>query len=170
MEWPEVYGHLAKDPNDQAAHGFLGAKVAVWASRDLSDRTAEDREDVVAEACAMAVIKFSAARGPDTFLGFVKGHYLNARNRLLQVRRANSLEEFDPPAPPPPGPTREEREVLRACLENLSDREREAVEMKYLREATHDQIARALNITTQNARVIVFRGLARLRECVRSNW
>lgn len=170
MEWPELYGRLAKDPNDEAAHDSLNAKVAVWARRDLSDHTAEDREDVVAETCAMAVIKFSSARGSDTFLGFVKGQYLNARKRLLRGIRAHSLQHFDPPAPDLPGPTREEREVLRECLAGLPERERQAVEMKYLREATHDQIARVLDISTQNARVILFRGLARLRHCVESNW
>ena len=48
--------------------------------------------------------------------------------------------------------------------------ERQAVQLRYLEDASADEIAAALGVTPNNARQIVFVGLDRLRRLVRREW
>jgi RNA polymerase sigma factor (sigma-70 family) len=171
MLWVEIYSRLARDRNDMMAFTALQHRVARWAERQLtSPACRSERDDVVAETCAAVVLGLDEAYGPDTFAGFVYGHYLNARRRALRSVRRGTVP-FGDQDPPDPAErtesTADELALLERCLAELPPRERRAVEMRYFAEASAGEIASALSVTEVNARRIVFNGLARLR---RSAW
>lgn len=167
MEWSEIYRRLRRRLDDGEAWTALEEKVRRWVRRDLWTRGSEVVDDVVADTCSDAVMGLAAARGPDTFAGFVSGHYLNARRRALSaLARTQPLEGIDPPAPEAEeGPDEEELAILRRCLGALPERERRAVELRFFEEAPYDQVSGDLGVTGGNARRIVFNALARLRRC-----
>jgi RNA polymerase sigma-70 factor, ECF subfamily len=61
---------------------------------------------------------------------------------------------------------------LEDCLSQLSRRAREVVRLGFVDARNHDEVAAALDITPQNARVMRHRTLASLRECMakRLSW
>jgi RNA polymerase sigma-70 factor, ECF subfamily len=61
---------------------------------------------------------------------------------------------------------------LEDCLSQLSKRARDVVRLGYVEAQGHDEVAAALEITPQNARVLRHRTLASLRECMskRMSW
>jgi RNA polymerase sigma-70 factor (ECF subfamily) len=61
---------------------------------------------------------------------------------------------------------------LEDCLSQLSRRARELIRLGYLESRGHDEVARALDISESNARVLRHRTLASLRECMskRMSW
>jgi RNA polymerase sigma factor (sigma-70 family) len=128
-------------------------------------------EDAVADTCSTVVVCFDAARAADTFSGFVYGHYMNVRRRLIRSQRnEGTLEGVDISEPfsteIETGPGERELGALKLCLGELHEREQRAVGMRYWEEAPPDQIAGALGVTAANARQIVFRALAKLRRCI----
>lgn len=61
---------------------------------------------------------------------------------------------------------------LEDCVSQLSRRAREVVRLGFVEARDHEEVAAALNITPQNARVMRHRTLASLRECMakRMSW
>lgn len=61
---------------------------------------------------------------------------------------------------------------LEDCLSQLSRRAREVVRLGFVDALDHEEVARELDITPQNARVLRHRSLASLRECMskRLSW
>lgn len=61
---------------------------------------------------------------------------------------------------------------LEDCLSQLSGRARELIRLGYMESRGHDEVARALDISESNARVLRHRTLANLRECMskRMSW
>ena len=55
---------------------------------------------------------------------------------------------------------------LTACLNRLSTRERSVIIMTFYDEQRHDEVARALDLSSENVRVIWHRALGRLRNCM----
>ncbi len=53
-----------------------------------------------------------------------------------------------------------------AMIRQLSDIQKQAIEMRYVNDRTFEQIAESLNVKPSNARQIVSRGIKRLRELV----
>jgi RNA polymerase sigma factor (sigma-70 family) len=144
--------------------------VAAWARRDIAN--ASDRDDAVAEACIGAVLGLDKAYGATTFVGFVRGHYLNARRRVSQRTAWPSvpLDSIDVPAPQPDEVSPDELSLLERCLAQLSARMRRAVELRYLQGATTQDIAQELGVSISNARQLVSRGLVALEHCARATW
>lgn len=171
LDWPEIYRRLKLNYEDEVAWMALEGRVREWARPALWQNGWHVVDDVVADTCATVALAIAQARGAPTFAGFVYGHFLNARNRALAERRALVEPiEIDPPAAEPTLPTPDEIELLRQCLARLSERERLAVEQRYLDDAPYAAVAELLLVAENNARQIAFRGLARLRECVRGAW
>jgi RNA polymerase sigma factor (sigma-70 family) len=177
LDWAEIYDRLAADRGDELAWVGMASWVGLWARHGrwrIADLGDEAVEDAVAETCAMAVARFEKARGAETFVGFVYGHFLNVRQRLLRDEKAPVvLIDFKVPDLPdelvePPAP--DELALLHACLDGLAPRERRAVELRYYQDAPAARIAAALGVTVGNARRIVFNGLARLRACFERAW
>jgi RNA polymerase sigma factor (sigma-70 family) len=169
-DWAQIYIRLRQDANDAVAMDALVQAVAAWARSDLSN--ASDREDVVAETCATAVLGLDRAYGAETFDGFVRGHYFNARRRVSQrsARSALPLDTVDMPSPPAVEVHHDELALLQRCLAELPARMRRAVELRYFNGASAQDIARELGVSTPNARQIVSRGLASLQRCAQRTW
>jgi RNA polymerase sigma factor (sigma-70 family) len=171
VDWATICTRLRADTNDQAAWDALEARVRVWAHGRLRGLSREIVEDAVADACASVVLDLPAARGPETFKGFVLGKCLNVAKgafRLDQLERISierTLDIADGPAEAADDPR---FAVLDACLDRLPDRDRRAVELRYFAKARAEQIARELHVSEGNARRIVFNGVNRLRKCAQA--
>ena len=171
MDWATICTRLRVDSNDQAAWDALEARVRIWAFGRLRGLGSEIVEDAIADMCASVVLDLPAARGPDTFRGFVLGKCLNVAkgavrlaelervflDRAVELADVSSAEGDDP-----------RFAVLDACLERLPDRDRRAVELRYFAKARAEQIARELRVSEVNARRIVFNGVNRLRKCAQA--
>src|SRR5688572_19153922 len=76
---------LRLDANDQAAWDALDARVRSWATVRLRDLRPDLVEDAVADMCSSVVMDLPAARGPDTFKGFVLGKCLNVAKGAVRL-------------------------------------------------------------------------------------
>jgi RNA polymerase sigma-70 factor (ECF subfamily) len=171
MEWSDIYDRLLADRNDGEAWDALWARVLGWARRALWQRGWYAVEDAVEETCAAVVLSLEKAQGPATFSGFAYGHFLNARRRAQRGVMTEPLpDEGTAHASDSPGQEdvvpEEDIDVLRHCLDALPERERRAVQLRYFEDAPALRIAEALETSEGNARQIVFRAIAHLRECV----
>jgi RNA polymerase sigma factor (sigma-70 family) len=169
LDWPEIYAGLVRNPDDPQAWASLEQRVRQWAQPALWQLGWHMVDDAVADTCSSALIALSAAKGADTFAGFVYGHYLNVRRRVLaSVHRSEApLDALEPAAPIDLEVLDERVTILRSCLEALPGRDREAIRLRYFEECSAEKIAAALNVSVGNARRIVFNGLARLRRCMK---
>ena len=171
MDWATICTRLRFDANDQAAWDALEARVRAWALGRLRGLSSEIVEDAVADMCASVVMDLAAARGPDTFKGFVLGKCLNVAKgayRLAEQERVSldrAVELADVPSEAADDPR---FAVLDHCLERLPERDRRAVELRYFAKARAEQIARELRVSEGNARRIVFNGVNRLRKCAQA--
>jgi RNA polymerase sigma factor (sigma-70 family) len=55
---------------------------------------------------------------------------------------------------------------LDACMDGLPARERLAVDMRFLKEHSYDEVAEKLKVKYENARRIVFNAKQLLRKCI----
>ncbi len=166
MGWDELYSRLRRDPNDGAAWGVLEACVWSWACGQLREYGWVVIADVVDETCATVVIRLDEARWPDTFQGFAYGYYLDVRRRLLRREEGAgaSVEAYGSRTDVSAGADADqELGILEECHELLPGQERRAIDLRYFEEAGFQAIAAILGISEDNARRLVFSGLARLR-------
>ena len=84
MDWEEIYCRLELDNNDSAAWQTLERRVTSWGRAVFWSRGTHVVQDAVADTCAAVALNLGDARGPDTFAGFVYGHFLTVRRRLLR--------------------------------------------------------------------------------------
>jgi RNA polymerase sigma-70 factor (ECF subfamily) len=97
--------------------------------------------------------------------------YRIATNRVTDYHRTkkptDAFDEtvHDRPSTLPSAPDEIDRDILgrklEACLEQLNERERMAVTMKYYAQCENTEIAEALGVTPNNAGVILHRALAK---------
>jgi RNA polymerase sigma factor (sigma-70 family) len=171
VDWATICTRLRFDSNDQAAWDALESWVRVWAVDRLRGLSSETVEDAIADMCASVVMDIAAARGPDTFRGFVLGKCLNVAKgafRLAELERVSldrAIELADVPSETADDPR---FAVLDHCLERLPERDRRAVELRYFAKARAEQIAQELRVSAGNARRIVFNGVNRLRKCAQA--
>jgi RNA polymerase sigma factor (sigma-70 family) len=163
VDWIEIYECLAADLNDASGWNAIEALIRPWAQSAAADRGWSAVDDLVADTCAEVAVTFDRARGSQTFGGFVWGHFLNCRKKAWKVRQSEPLDpdSRDNPVDLP----EEEYVVLRQCVADLPERERQAVELRYFEDASTREIAEALGVTETNARQLIFRGLHRLAKC-----
>jgi RNA polymerase sigma factor (sigma-70 family) len=170
VEWQEIYSRLRRDREDGQAWGALDQRVRTWARPELWGRGWHVVDDVVADTCSAVVVGLEGAHGGDTFAGFVRGHYLNARRRALREghRPEVSLAPgLDVPAPAPETwPDEDELGALRRCLAVLPPRERDAVRLRHFEGRSSAEMGSELGVTEGNARRILCLGMARLRRCL----
>jgi RNA polymerase sigma factor (sigma-70 family) len=171
VDWATICMRLRLDANDRAAWEALDARVRSWAYERLRGLRPEILEDAVADMCSSVVMDLPAARGPDTFRGFVIGKCLNVAKgavRLAERQRVPLDQVLDLPSRASAEHDDPRFQVLDRCLEGLPDRELRAVELRYYADARTDQIARELRVTEGNARRIIFNGVNRLRKCAQA--
>ena len=173
MDWESLYLRLTRDCEDALAWRALERRVESWARAVFRGRGSSVVEDVVAETCASVALAIAGARGPETFSGFVYGHFLNVRRRALRavssIQSSQSLEGVEiAAAAAADEPDPDAIALLHQALNYLPERERRAVTLRYFHELPSAGIAAELGVTSGNARRIVFNGLRRLRTHLRS--
>jgi RNA polymerase sigma factor (sigma-70 family) len=154
------------DREDAAAWSTLEQRIRSWARAQLSTVGTDLVEDTVEDTCAAVSLSLERAYGAETFAGFVYGHYLNVRRRVLRIhaRRVTAKPvAFDLPAPEVEPPVSGNHSGLYAMLQMLPSRERTAVALRYLEGASAAEIGLVLGVSEVNARQLVHRGLSRLR-------
>jgi RNA polymerase sigma factor (sigma-70 family) len=166
MDWQEIFARLSADPEDALAWSHLQRQVRVWARREFRAHGWHCVEDVVVDTCSAVATGMRRAYGPETFRGFVFGQFLSVRRHVLRRERFghSSLDGVDVPAPPEHQAVEREddRHVIDALVQ-LPPRERRAVCLRHLEGLSGSEIAAELGVSQENARLIVHRGINRLR-------
>src|SRR5438067_1154342 len=155
MDWECMYRRLMCDNEDALAWCALQRRVENWARAVFRGRAHNVVEDVVAETCASVALAIRGARGPETFAGFVYGHFLNVRRRALRAdslrQCSQSLDGVDvPAASAAEEPDPESIALLRRAIAYLPERERRAVTLRYFDEVSSDRIGAELGVSSGN--------------------
>jgi RNA polymerase sigma-70 factor (ECF subfamily) len=146
-------------------------RIRLYGLRHLRDAGSAD--DLVQHVLSIVLQHLRAARlkDADKLSSYILG---TCRMTMLDWRRTNSRRDvlklqFAAEQPSFLNPVSTEaldRRALAGCLQSLKDRERTAIIMTFYDEHTSAQVARALNTTENNVRVIRHRALAQLRSCL----
>lgn len=59
--------------------------------------------------------------------------------------------------------------LIEKCMESLSDRQREAIFLKYTNDFSYEEIAKILNIDVASSRTLVYRSIKKIRELLGRN-
>ncbi|MBV9173917.1 MAG: sigma-70 family RNA polymerase sigma factor [Chloroflexi bacterium] len=170
MDWQEMFARLSKNPEDALAWSHLQRHVRVWARREFRAHGWHCIEDVIVDTCSAVATGMSRAYGPETFRGFVFGHFLSVRRHVLRRERYGhtSLDGVDVAAPAADDPLEgDERGHLMDALVKLPPREQRAVRLRHIEGFSGPEIAAELGVSQENARLIVHRGISRLRRQLR---
>jgi len=148
----------------------FGPRVRLYGLKHLRDPAAA--ADLVQDVLMLTLQRLRAGRvrEPERIVSFMLG---TCRQMVIDLRRGQNrrqrlLETFagDVPisefAPAPPL----DAERLRPCLERLTERERTVVLMSFYDGRSAAEVARELQLSTANVRVIRHRSLRRLRGCL----
>jgi RNA polymerase sigma-70 factor, ECF subfamily len=147
----------------------LAPRVRLYGLRHLRDEAAA--ADLMQQVMILMIERLRAGtlREPERLASFVFGI---CRRVVLDLHRGYSrrerlLETYGeallPPEAPPPDL---DHERLAHCLERLPERERTVLLLTFYDDMPADALARELDLSPANVRVIRHRGLARLRACV----
>jgi len=147
----------------------LAPRIRLYGLRHLGSEAAA--ADLMQEVMLLMIerLREGALREPDRLASFVFGicRMVVLEQRRGHVRRERLLEIYGdallPPETPPPS---FDHERLAHCLGRLAERERTVLLLTFYDDMTAEALARELNMTQANVRVIRHRGLGRLRACV----
>jgi len=130
-------------------------------------------EDLVADVFERAFVKADTLRNADAFSTWI---FTIARNAIISAGRKRSRESIvDPDVLNEITPSssasvesevisREDVRVLAALLRDFPQREQDIVSLKFDAELANVQIAKIMDVSEVNVRVILFRTLRKLRE------
>lgn len=163
---------------EEALCARFAPAVRAFARRRLrgTDAVEEFAQDVL--LLMVEALREGRVEQVERFGGFVLGICRNlASDRARQRERRKHLwQTYGAPlqAISAEASERESYEIahLEDCLSQLSKRAREVVRLGYVEARGHEEVAAALEISPQNARVLRHRTLASLRECMskRMSW
>ncbi len=147
----------------------LAPRVRLYGLRHLRDDAAA--ADLMQQVMLLMIerLRAGALREPERLASFVFGI---CRMVVLDLRRGHARRErlletygeaLVPEAAPPPSL---DRDRLTHCLERLPERERTVLMLTFYDDMPADALARELDLSPPNVRVIRHRGLARLRGCI----
>lgn len=144
-------------------------RVRLYGLRHLRNDTAAN--DLMQQVMLMVIerLRAGALREPGKLVSFVFGI---CRMVVLDLRRGHArrerlLETYgDILAPTEATLPNLDEKRLAHCLEGLPERERTVLLLTFYDDMTADALARDLNLSMANVRVIRHRGLERLRKCV----
>lgn len=147
----------------------LAPRVRLYGLRHLGNEASA--ADLVQQVMLMMIerLRAGALREPERLASFVFGicRMLVLELRRGQARRESLLETYGeallPPEAPPPDI---DHARLAHCLERLPERERSVLLLTFYDDMPADALARELDLSPANLRVIRHRGLMRLRACV----
>jgi RNA polymerase sigma-70 factor (ECF subfamily) len=165
-------GQAAPDTDRQAEAELcrrLAPRVRLYGLRHLGNEAAA--ADLMQQVMLTMIerLRAGALREPERLASFVFGicrmvvlelrRGQARRHRLLETyAEALSPEEIQPPSL--------DQGRLAQCLERLSDRERTVLLLTFYDDMPADRLARELDLSPANVRVIRHRGLEHLRACV----
>src|SRR5262245_12049766 len=95
LGWGDIYRRLVADCEDTAAWLALARRIGAGAQSDLWQLGHDTVDYVVADVCAEVAVTIERAHGPETFGGFVLGHYLNARRQAIRAASRTSINVDD---------------------------------------------------------------------------
>ena len=160
--------------NDREAEAELFRRMAprirLYGLRHLRDHHAAD--DLVQQVLItmLEALRAGRLRDPDRLTSFALG---TCRMTVLDLRRNRQrkerlLEQFgaDLLAPVPPPTPRLDQERLAQCVQKLKERERAVIVMTFYDEQTGADLARFLGASEANVRVIRYRAIHQLRDCM----
>lgn len=147
----------------------LAPRVRLYGLRHLGNEAAA--ADLMQQVILLMIerLRAGALREPERLASFVFGI---CRMVVLDLRRGHArrerlLETYGeallPPEPPPPNL---DHKRLAHCLEALPERERTVLLLTFYDDMPAEALARELDLSPANVRVIRHRGLERLRGCV----
>jgi RNA polymerase sigma-70 factor (ECF subfamily) len=147
----------------------LAPRVRLYGLRHLGDEASA--ADLVQQVMILMLerLRSGALREPERLASFVFGI---CRMVVLDLRRGNARREhllatygeaLLPPEAPPPDI---DHARLGRCLESLPERERTVLLLTFYDDMPAEALARELQLSPANVRVIRHRGLERLRTCV----
>lgn len=148
---------------------LLAPRVRLYGLRHLRSPAAAD--DLMQQVMLMVIERLRAGslRDPEQLVSFVFGicrmvvldlrRGTLRREKLLEIY-GDALVPDEARAPDP------DRGRLMDCLERLPERERTILLLTFYDDMPADTLARELNLTPGNVRVIRHRGMERLRGCV----
>ena len=144
------------------AHGPL---VYTFCRRTVGPETAHDLTQEVFIAAWRIRERFDPSRG--TLAGWLIGIAKNKVLDSLRRRQLHLIDDADEIPAAPVGPdhveTTANRMLLAAALAELPERARKVVELAYLHDLTHDQIAQRTSLPLGTVKSDIRRGLDRLR-------
>lgn len=147
----------------------LAPRVRLYGLRHLRNEAAA--ADLMQQVMLMMIerLRAGALREPEKLVSFVFGicRMVVLELRRVHTRRERLLETYGDALLPPELPTPNlDSTRLAHCLERLPERERTVLLMTFYDDMPADALARELELSTANVRVIRHRGLERLRLCV----
>lgn len=135
-------------------------------------RQTEAAEDIVQEAFCRALLSF-----PEGHTDFRAWLFTVARNLAFGAMRGRGRQSYledEAAEPPDPGPDvgerlalSEENRALYRALERIPAREREVLTLYYFSGLSHAQIAAAMHIKPESARIFACRGKADLKRILK---
>lgn len=147
----------------------LAPRVRLYGLRHLRDEAAA--ADLMQQVMILTIERLRAGslREPERLASFVFGicRMTVLDQRRGAARRERLLETYGEALLPPEAPLPDlDHERLAHCLERLPERERTVLLLSFYDDLPADALARELDLSPANLRVIRHRGLARLRACV----
>jgi len=158
------------DPGAEAElYRRLAPRVRLYGLRHLRNEAAA--ADLMQQVMLLLIerLRTGALREPERLASFVFGI---CRMTVLELRRGQARRErllaaYGEALLPPDAPAPDfDRERLAHCLERLPERERTVLLLTFYDDMPAAALARELNVSPANLRVIRHRGLQRLRICV----
>ncbi|HVF18930.1 MAG TPA: SigE family RNA polymerase sigma factor [Mycobacteriales bacterium] len=123
-------------------------------------------EEVVQDAFIKMHLSWGRLREPEKALAYLRQTVVNLSRSRMRRRQVVARHE---PAPVPDGASAEheaiglaEREAVIAALRLLSDRQREAVVLRYYGDLSEAEIAQAMGVSAGSVKSHVHRGMAAL--------
>ncbi len=144
-------------------------RVRLYGLRHLRDEHAA--EDLAQQVLitVLETLRAGRLREPEKLASFVLGTcrltVLNQRRGAERKQRLLDQYGSDFAAPTPPA-VHLDREALRRCVEELSERERTVVVMTFYDEQTGAEVSGLLGVSEANVRVIRHRAIRQLRKCM----
>jgi RNA polymerase sigma-70 factor (ECF subfamily) len=171
---PEIDNpNLASAPEAEAELcRTMAPRIRRYGLRHLRDHHAAEDLTQQVLITTLQALRTGRLRESDKLESFVLG---TCRMMVLDLRRTahrrdQLLEQFGPetlyPIPEPQFENTFDHEVLTNCVQSLRERERAVVLMSFYDEQTAADVARFLNTSESNVRVIRHRAIRLLRDCM----
>ena len=171
---PEVHLAGARQGNADARAGLLRAlqdPIYRFCLSQLAD--VDSAHDATQETALQILRGLEGFRGDSRIKTWALGIALNvcrqARRQSLRHRGLGDIQRNEQLSTDAAGPSevavrREHDQALQDCLQQLPDRQREVVVLRYFEEMKIDEIAQAMNIAPGTVKATLWQALRRLRK------